>query len=81
MPRLILLLLNAVAFGFLLYGLVRIFQLEAPGVQKNIKLAAGIILLLAPVAIIAGLLRATPVYLLIYPLGIGAFIFLARLRD
>lgn len=81
MPRLILLLLNAVAFGFLLYGLVRIFQFEAPGMGKNVKLTAGIILLLAPVAIIAGLFRPTPVYLLIYPLGIGAFIFLARLRD
>lgn len=49
--------------------------------RKNVKLVAGIILLLAPVAIIAGLLRPTPVYMLIYPLGIGAFVFLARLRD
>jgi hypothetical protein len=81
MPRILLLLLNAVAFGFLLYGLVRIYQLDTPGLRKIIKLASGIILLLAPIAIIAGLFRPTPVYMLIYPLGIGAFIFLARLRD
>lgn len=81
MPRILLLLLNAVAFGFLLYGLVRLYQFDEPGTRKNVKLIAGIILLLAPVAIIAGFLRPTPVYMLIYPLGIGAFIFLARLRD
>lgn len=81
MPRLLLLLLNAVAFGFLLYSLVRIYQFEVPGTRKTIKLVAGIILLLLPVTIIAGLMRPTPVYMLIYPLGIGAFIFLASLRD
>ena len=80
MPRILLLILNAFAFGFLLYGLVRIYQFEMPGMRKNIKLFAGIILLLAPVAIIAGLFRPTPVYMLIYPLGIGAFVFLARLQ-
>ncbi len=81
MPRLILLLLNAFAFGFLLYGIVRIYQLDSPGVSKTIKLTAGIILLLLPVTIFAGIIRPTPVYMLIYPFGIAAFIYLVRLRD
>ncbi len=81
MPRLLLLLLNAVAFGFLLYALVRIYQLDESGTIKRVRLAAGIILLLLPVAMIAGLMRPTPVYLLIYPLGIGMFIYLVRLRN
>ncbi len=80
MPRLFLLLLNAVAFGFLLYGIVRIHELEPPGTSRILKLTAGIILLLLPVAMLAGFIRPTPVYLLIYPLGIAAFVFLVRLR-
>ncbi len=81
MPRLILLLLNAFAFGFLLYGIVRIFQLDSPGIAKNVKLIAGVILLLLPVTIFAGVIRPTPIYMLIYPFGIAAFIYLVRLRD
>jgi len=81
MPRLLLLLLNAIAFGFLLYGIVRIHQLEMPGFSKVVKLTAGIVLLLLPVAMLAGFIRHTPVYMFIYPLGIAAFIILVRLRD
>lgn len=81
MPRILLLLLNAIAFGFLIYSLVQIYQFHTPGRQRTIKLTAGIILLLLPVAILASFVRATPVYMLIYPLAIGAFVYLVRLPD
>lgn len=81
MPRLLLLLLNAFAFGFLLFTIVRIYQVAEPGNARTIKLVGGIILLLLPVAILANFIKPTPVYMLIYPLAIGAFVYLVRLRN
>jgi hypothetical protein len=81
MPRILLLFLNAAAFGFLIYSLIRIYQVEVPGNAKTIKLVGGFILLLLPVAMLANIIKPTPVYTLIYPFAIGAFLYLIRLRD
>lgn len=81
MPRILLLVLNAVAFGFLLFTLIRVYQTQAPGNTRMIRLVGGIILLVAPVAMLANIIKPTPVYLLVYPLAIGAFVYLVRLRD
>lgn len=80
MPRLLLLLLNGFAFGFLIYQVVRIFQMEEKGPPRTVKLIAGIVLLLLPVAMLANFIKPTPVYLVIYPVAIGAFVFLVRQR-
>lgn len=81
MPRILLLFLNAAAFGFLIYSLIRIYQVEVPGKARTIKLIGGIVLLLLPVAMLANIIKPTPVYTLIYPFAIGAFLYLIRLRD
>ncbi len=81
MPRVLLLLLNAIAFGFLVFSLLRIAQREQAGSKKTIKVIAGVVLLVLPVSVIAGFVRPTPVYLLVYPLGIAAYVFLCRLSD
>jgi hypothetical protein len=81
MPRILLLVLNATAFGFLIYSLVRIYQVEVGGNSRTIKLIGGVVLLLLPIAMLANFIKPTPVYMLIYPLAIGAFIFLIRLRN
>jgi len=71
-------LVNSIAFGFLIFHLVRIFQVEPSGSRKTIKLVAGIILILLPVTMLAGFIKPTAVYMLVYPIGIGAFIYLVR---
>lgn len=81
MPRILLLALNATAFGFLIYSLVRIYQVEVGSNSRTIKLIGGVVLLLLPIAMLANFIKPTPVYMLIYPLAIGAFIFLIRLRN
>lgn len=81
MPRVLLLLLNAIAFGFLIFSLLRIVQREQAGSGKTIKVIAGAILIILPAAVLAGFIRPTSVYLLIYPLAIAVFVFLSRLRD
>jgi hypothetical protein len=81
MPRLLLLVLNTAAFGFLIFSLIRIYQAGEAGTLRSIKLAGGIFLLLLPVTMLAGFIKPTLVYLVIYPLAIGVFVFLVRLRD
>lgn len=81
MPRILLLFLNAIAFGFLIYSLIRIYQVEEAGRTKTIKLIGGIVLLLLPAAMLANIIKPTPVYMLIYPLAIGAYIYLIRIRN
>jgi hypothetical protein len=81
MPRILLLVLNTVAFGFLIFSMLRIYQTDQSGAPKTVKLIAGAVLLLLPVAILANFVKPTPVYMLIYPLAIGAFVYLARLGN
>lgn len=73
--------LNAAAFGFLIFSLIRVYQTGVPGSARTAKLVSGVILLLLPVAILAGVIKPTPVYMLVYPLAIGAFIYLIRIRE
>ena len=80
MPRILLLVFNAVAFGFLIFSLIRIYQVEVSGNTRTIKLIGGIILLVLPVAMLANIIKPTPVYMLIYPVAISAFVYLVRLR-
>ncbi|MBL7864366.1 MAG: hypothetical protein JNK10_05800 [Cyclobacteriaceae bacterium] len=81
MYRIVLLLLNAVAFGFLIHRLLKIYQWTPSGPKKNVVMAAGIILLLLPATMIFGFIKPTPVYMIVYPIGIGLFVYLFRLQD
>jgi hypothetical protein len=81
MPRLLLLFLNAAAFGFLIFILIRVYQTESAGTSRTAKLVGGVVLLLLPVAMMANIIKPTPVYMFIYPLAIGAFIYLVRLKN
>ena len=81
MYRVILLVLNAVAVGFLIHRLLKIYNTFMYGPKKWIVLSAGIVLLLLPVAMIFGFIHSTPVYLVVYPIGIFFFVYLFRLED
>ena len=81
MYRVILLVLNAVAVGFLFHRLLKIYEHYRQGSKKRIVLSAGLVLLLLPVAMIFGFIHSTPVYLVVYPIGIFFFVYLFRLED
>jgi len=74
-------LVNSIAFGFLIYHLVRIIQLAPTGAKKTLTLIAGSILILLPVVMLAGFVKPTAVYMLVYPIGIGAFIYMVRIQE
>lgn len=81
MYRILLLILNAVAFAFLVHRLLKIYAQAPKSLKKNVAMTAGIILLLLPVTMIFGFIKPTPVYLAVYPIGIGLFVYLFRLQD
>ncbi len=81
MLRLILLLLNAVAFGFLIHRLLKIYSQLPSSPKKSVVMTAGFVLLLLPVTMIFGFIKPTPVYLVVYPIGIGMFVYFFRLQD
>ena len=81
MYRVILLVLNAIAAGFLIHRLLKIYDQYMYGPKKRIVLAAGVILLLLPVTMIFGFIHSTSVYLVVYPIGIFFFVYLFRLED
>ena len=81
MPRFLLLLLNAVAFGYLVFTLLRLYDRLPASPRKNVVLTAGLILLLLPVTMIFGFIKPTPVYMVVYPIGIGLFVYLFRLQE
>lgn len=74
--RILLLAFNVAIITFLVYRLLQIYQ--SSYAQKGWIVAAGVLLLLVPVAIIVGILRPTPAYLLIYPVAISLFLYLIK---
>ena len=81
MLRLLLLILNAAAVGFLIYRLLKIYEQPVSNLKKWSTFTGGIILLLLPVTMIFGILKPSPAYLVIYPMGIFFFVYLFRLPD
>ena len=76
-----LLVLNALAVGFLIYRLLKIYDQLATSPKKRIIITGGVILLLLPVSMIIGFIKPTPVYLVVYPIGIFFFVYLFRLEN
>lgn len=81
MLRFLLLALNAAAIGFLIYRLLKIYEQPVSNRKKWTTFIGGIILLLLPVTMIFGILKPSPAYLVIYPIGIFFFIYLFRLPE
>ncbi len=81
MLRFLLMVLNAAAVGFLNYRLLKIYEQPVSNLKKWSTFAGGIILLLLPVTMIFGILKPSPAYLVIYPMGILFFVYLFRLPD
>lgn len=81
MLRYLILILNAAAFGYLIFSIIRIYQAGETGSLKWVKLIGGIILMLLPLTMIAGFIKPTPVYLAIYPFAIAVFVYLVRIRN
>lgn len=77
--RILLLAFNVAVITFLIYRLLQIY--ESAYARKGWILLAGILLLLVPIAIIVGILRPTPAYLLIYPVAISLFLYLIKSVD
>jgi len=74
-------LLNGVAIAFLIHRLLKILSQLPPSAKKRIVLAAGIVLLILPVIMIFGFIKPTPVYLVVYPIGIFLYVYAFRLQD
>ena len=81
MYRDLLLLLNTIAFALLVHRLLKIYSQLPVSPKKSIVMTAGFILLVLPVTMIIGFIKPTPVYLVVYPIGIGMFVYLFRLQD
>jgi hypothetical protein len=79
--RFVLMAMNAAAVGFLIYWLLKVNDYPLSVARKRVILAGGIVLLLLPSTMIMGFLQPTPVYLLMYPIGIALFIYLFRLPE
>jgi hypothetical protein len=76
--RLLLLGFNVAIITFLVYRLLQVYQMNMEPSRKRIILIAGIVLLLAPVTIVIGFVKPSPLYLLLYPVGVSFFVYLIR---
>lgn len=76
--RLLLVAFNVAVVTFLIYELIRIYQSPEQGSRKALIIAAGILLLLTPLAMFLRFIPPAPVYFLIYPAAISFFIYLTR---
>ena len=75
MIRVLIILFNVIVVGLLIYRLIAVMQAPPEKSKKQIVLITGILLLLLPVAILLRFVPFTILYFLIYPLGIGIFLY------
>ena len=74
--RILLLAFNVAIVTYLVYRLLQTYK--SADSQRGWKIGIGIFLLLVPVAMVAGLLKPSPAYLLIYPVAISLHLYLIR---
>ncbi len=74
--RILLLAFNVAAFTYLVYQLLLVYRSGHP--YKGWIIGIGILLLIAPIAILTGALRSSPTYLFLYPLALSVFIYFIR---
>ena len=77
--RLLLIAFNVAVVTYLVY---RMFQVikdpDLPQGRKTLIVVAGILLLLAPFSMFFGIMNASFLYFMIYPVAISLFLFLIR---
>jgi 4-amino-4-deoxy-L-arabinose transferase-like glycosyltransferase len=74
--RILLVAFNTAIITYLVYRLVQIYRSKST--YKAVILIAGIVLLLLPILVLIGIVKPTAIYVLIYPIAIGCFIFLIK---
>lgn len=77
--RFFILAFNVAAVTYLIYRLFQVMREPAiPAGRKIIIATAGVLLLLVPFAMFAGVMRPTMQYFLLYPVALSLFIYLIR---
>jgi len=74
--RVLLLAFNVAIVTYLIYRMLQIYRSD--DLKKGWKIGIGILLLLIPVTMVVGIIRPTPVYLLLYPVAISLHLYLIR---
>jgi len=74
--RILLLVFNVAAMAYLVYQLLHVYRSQHP--HKRLIISVGGLLLLAPAALLAGALKPSPSYLLLYPLALSVLIYFIR---
>ncbi len=74
--RMLLLAFNVAVVTYLIYRLLQIYKSDKD--QKSWKIGIGIFLLLAPITMLFGFIKPTPIYLFLYPVAISLHIYLIR---
>lgn len=74
--RILLLAFNVAIVTYLIYRMLQIYR--SNDLQRGWKIGIGIFLLLIPVTMVVGIIRPTPVYLLLYPVAISLHLYLIR---
>ncbi len=74
--RILLLAFNVAIVTYLIYRMLQIYR--SNDLQKGWKIGIGILLLLVPVTMVIGIIRPSPVYMLLYPVAISLHLYLIR---
>ncbi len=74
--RIFLLAFNVAIVTYLIYRMLQIYR--SNDLQKGWKIGIGIFLLLVPMTMLIGIIRPSPVYLLLFPVAISLHLYLIR---
>jgi hypothetical protein len=74
--RILLLVFNAAVVAYLIYRILQIQKTDNP--NKTWIILISIFLLLLPATMLMGIVRPSPVYLLLYPVAIAVHLYLIR---
>lgn len=74
--RILLLAFNVAIVAYLIYRILQIQKTDSP--NKTWIILISVFLLLLPATMLMGILRPSPVYLLLYPVAIGVHLYLIR---
>jgi len=74
--RILFLAFNVAIVTYLIYRMLQIYRSD--DLQKGWKIGIGIFLLLVPIIMVIGIVRPSPVYLLLYPVAISLHLYLIR---
>lgn len=76
MIRVLLIAFNVALITFMVYRLMQVYRSYSR--NKMWILAIGIFLLLLPATILMGFIRTSAIYILVYPVGVGFFLYFIK---